>query len=62
MVKRLESSWSSFSKTVDNIRNHHQHALDKIKAYEENKTNAVIDADFDDIITEEEEEEESEKG
>lgn len=58
MVKRLESSWLSFSKTVEGIRYHHQHALDKIKAYEENKTNAVISADVDDLVTEEEYEEE----
>src|SRR5690606_37202490 len=33
MVKRLESSWCSFYYTVEKIKNHHQNALDKIKAY-----------------------------
>ncbi len=34
MVKRLESSWFSFYSTVKKIRDHHQNALDKIKAYQ----------------------------
>lgn len=42
MVKRLESSWFSFYSTVEKIKTHHQNALDKIKAYQENKTNAEI--------------------
>jgi len=40
MVKRLESSWFSFYSTVDKIKSHHQNALDKIKAYQDYKTNA----------------------
>jgi superfamily II DNA or RNA helicase len=39
MVKRLESSWFSFYSTVEKIKNHHQNALDKIKAYQTSKTN-----------------------
>lgn len=38
MVKRLESSWFSFFSTVEKIKNHHQNALDKIKAYQQGKT------------------------
>lgn len=34
MVKRLESSWSAFHKTVDKILAHHQHVLDMIKEYQ----------------------------
>ena len=34
MVKRLESSWKSFHSTVNNILEHHQNALDKIKEYQ----------------------------
>lgn len=37
MVKRLESSWSSFQSTVNKILSHHQNALDKIKEYQERK-------------------------
>ena len=47
MVKRLESSWYSFQSTVEKILNHHQNALNKIKAYEENKVNAELDAELD---------------
>lgn len=42
MVKRLESSWFSFYSTVEKIRDHHQNALDKIKAYQGSKVNTVI--------------------
>ncbi len=42
MVKRLESSWFSFQSTVEKILNYHQNALDRIKAYEENKENAEL--------------------
>jgi superfamily II DNA or RNA helicase len=34
LVKRLESSWFSFFSTLVKIRDHHQNALDKIKAYQ----------------------------
>lgn len=40
MVKRLESSWYSFYSTVQKIKDHHQNALDRIKAYQENKENS----------------------
>jgi ERCC4-related helicase len=42
MVKRLESSWFSFFSTVEKIRNHHQNALDKIKLYQEGKSNTKL--------------------
>lgn len=41
MVKRLESSWCSFYSTVEKIKNHHQNALDKIKAYQADKAKPV---------------------
>ena len=47
MVKRLESSWFSFQSTVDKILTHHQNALDRIKAYEDDKENAELDGDVD---------------
>lgn len=43
MVKRLESSWYSFYSTVEKIKDHHQNALDKIKAYQEGKANSKLD-------------------
>jgi len=42
MVKRLESSWCSFYSTVEKIKDHHQNALDKIKAYQASKAAPVI--------------------
>ncbi len=39
MVKRLESSWFSFYSTVKKIRDHHQNALDKVKAYQDDRAN-----------------------
>jgi len=46
MVKRLESSWFSFYSTVEKIKDHHQNALDKIKAYQASKAkNLVIEND-----------------
>lgn len=42
MVKRLESSWYSFYSTVEKIKDHHQNALDKIKAYQDGKANSKI--------------------
>jgi superfamily II DNA or RNA helicase len=38
MVKRLESSWYAFKLTVEKIHAHHQNALDRIKNYQETKT------------------------
>lgn len=42
LVKRLESSWYSFHSTVGKIKDHHQNALDKIKAYQEGKANSKL--------------------
>ena len=42
MVKRLESSWYSFYSTIEKIKDHHQNALDKIKAYQESKANSKL--------------------
>lgn len=42
MVKRLESSWYSFDSTVGKIKDHHQNALDKIKAYQNGKVNIGV--------------------
>lgn len=42
MVKRLESSWYSFYSTIEKIKDHHQNALDKIKAYQEGKANSKL--------------------
>ncbi len=42
MVKRLESSWFSFYATVQKIKDHHQNALDKIKIYQEEKSNGDL--------------------
>ena len=42
MVKRLESSWFSFCSTVEKIKDHHQNALDKIKAYQIGKVAPII--------------------
>jgi ERCC4-related helicase len=42
MVKRLESSWFSFCSTVEKIKDHHQNALDKIKAYQASKSAPII--------------------
>ena len=45
LVKRLESSWSSFFSTVDKIRTHHQNALNKIKAYQTAQSDSSMDED-----------------
>jgi hypothetical protein len=37
LVKRLESSWWSFKKTVENILKHHENALEKVNLFIENK-------------------------
>ena len=56
LVKRLESSWFSFYSTVQKIKDHHQNALDRIKAYQDNKTdNDLLNIDQD-IFNEESEE------
>ncbi len=58
MVKRLESSWSSFHSTVEKIKNHHQNALDKIKAYQGSKPkNLLLADDLNDLENEEDDDE-----
>lgn len=46
LVKRFESSWFSFSKTVDNIYNHHVNALEKVNKYLETKENQDLENDL----------------
>ncbi|MCS7028459.1 MAG: helicase-related protein [Bacteroidia bacterium] len=53
LVKRLESSWFSFKSTVENILNHHIHALDKVEQFIQSQTDSAIQDD----LTEEELEE-----
>jgi superfamily II DNA or RNA helicase len=53
LMKRLESSWYSFKRTVENILNHHNNALEKVNLYLKNKT----DNSLDDYLTNEEQEE-----
>jgi len=55
MVKRLESSWFSFFSTVGKIKDHHQNALDKIKAFQEYKKNESINQDNDDNLFDDDE-------
>lgn len=50
MIKRLESSWYSFYFTVEKIKDHHQNALDKIKAYQEGKASSKLDENEDDLF------------
>ncbi len=45
LVKRLESSWFSFYSTVKKIRDHHQNALNKIKAYQEKSSDMPLEYD-----------------
>ena len=54
MVKRLESSWYSFYSTVGKIKDHHQNALDRIKAYQEDKRNNPITDDDTDLFQDDE--------
>ena len=48
LVKRLESSWSSFQSTVKKVQQHHQNALDKVERYQQTKQNSDWDNDIDD--------------
>ena len=62
MVKRLESSWFSFYATVKKIREHHQNALDKIKAYQvdradRGKSGIDMNLDINNLDAEEEDDE-----
>jgi hypothetical protein len=54
LVKRLESSWWSFKKTVENILKHHENALEKVNLFIENK-NAKLSISTD--LTDDEQEE-----
>ncbi|AZA54590.1 SNF2-related protein [Chryseobacterium sp. G0201] len=45
MVKRLESSWSSFFSTVEKIKLHHENVLEKIRQYQAGKQNMLLSAD-----------------
>jgi superfamily II DNA or RNA helicase len=53
LVKRLESSWFSFKRTVENILNHHTNALNKVEQFIQSKTDSSIEDD----LTEQEKEE-----
>lgn len=53
LIKRLESSWFAFKITVENIRNHHINAMNKLEQFIQSKTDSSIDDD----LTEEEREE-----
>jgi superfamily II DNA or RNA helicase len=50
MVKRLESSWSSFYSTLEKIKDHHQNALDKIKLYQEGRSSVKLDTEEKDLF------------
>lgn len=54
MVKRLESSWYSFYSTVEIIKDHHQNALDKIKAYQEGKANSKLNHQEENLFNDDE--------
>jgi len=44
LVKRLESSWHSFHKTLITIKNVHQRVLSAVHGYAENKQNAQLES------------------
>lgn len=50
LVKRLESSWFSFASTVEKIINHHQNALDKIRHYQNTKSDIGLNEDAENIF------------
>lgn len=54
MVKRLESSWYSFFSTVGKIRAHHQNALDRIKAYQQEEKNDSLNEESENLFEEDE--------
>lgn len=54
MVKRLESSWYSFFSTVVKIKDYHQNALDRIRAYLEEKKNSAIGENEGDLFKDDE--------
>ena len=43
MIKRLESSWISFYQTIERIKETHERAFEKLKAYEEGKEPKELD-------------------
>ena len=55
LVKRLESSWSSFARTVENILNYHIQVLNKVEQFIKQK--GKIDSFLEDNLTEEDNEE-----
>lgn len=46
LVKRLESSWFSFKKTVENILQHHRIALDKVNLYLSSRQDAELEEEL----------------
>lgn len=50
LLKRLESSWFAFKTTVENIYNHHEQAISKIKEYQQTKKS--VNFTNEDIINE----------
>ncbi|MDP3913005.1 MAG: SNF2-related protein, partial [Bacteroidota bacterium] len=56
LVKRLESSWFSFYSTVQKIKDHHQNALDRIKAYQDNKVDIELQNNGQEIFSDESDE------
>jgi ERCC4-related helicase len=56
LVKRLESSWFSFKKTVEKILAHHEEALSRVNKFMDNKTSISIEPDIDEDDREEMEE------
>jgi len=61
MVKRLESSWFSFQSTVAKILYHHQNSLNKIRAYQLDKSNSMLDDSEKDLFDVDDLEEEYEE-
>ncbi len=45
LVKRLESSWHAFDKTVEHIYNHHINALQKVNAYLQTREEQLLSLD-----------------
>lgn len=54
MVKRLESSWNSFFSTIGKIKDHHQNALDRINAFQQEKENDTLKDDREDLFEDDE--------
>jgi superfamily II DNA or RNA helicase len=46
LVKRLESSWFSFKLTVENILNHHLHAIEKVKQFLAQQNNGALEIEL----------------